>query len=119
MVDYITCRLFVKAIFMQSDDKTNHDVIVIQGIRQGGEKLRPGDWAERISSTLACFDYDQRLKYSQCVKPCIVSGEKCLVVARGLEQSNPKAYEFIMHFASANQLCTFEDRRTGNRALVV
>ena len=98
-------------------DKTHEDVIVIQGVNEEGKKLRPSDWIERISSTLASFDSNQRLQYSRSVKPCIVSGEKCLVVARGLEQSNPEAYEFVLNFARSNQLKTFEDRRVGNRAL--
>lgn len=93
------------------------DKWVIQGITEGGKKLRPSDWSERISSALASFGSDHRLHYSNAVAPCIIDGEKCLVIARNLNDINPEAYEFIMGFAKSNQLCIRKDRRSGERAL--
>ena len=90
---------------------------VIRGVTEEGKKLRPSDWIERISSTLANFGTDQRLQYSNAVAPCMIDGEKCLVVARDLSDVNPEAYEFVMGFARSNQLSIREDRRTGERAL--
>lgn len=95
-----------------SDEK-----VVIQGVTEEGKKLRPSDWIERISSTLASFGRDQRLQYSTAVAPCMINGEKCLVVARNLQELNPDAYEFIMGFAKNNQLRIQEDRRYDDRAL--
>ena len=92
---------------------------VIRGVTEEGKKLRPSDWIERISSTLASFGKDQRLQYSDAVAPCIIDGEKCLVVARNLNDLNPDAYNFVMGFAKSNQLCIREDRRVGDRALTV
>lgn len=97
---------------MSSDEKW-----VIRGVTKEGKKLRPSDWIERISSTLASFGTDQRLQYSNAVAPCIIDGEKCLVVARNLNEVNPDAYDFVMGFAKSNQLCIREDRRVGDRAL--
>ena len=97
---------------MSSDEKW-----VIRGVTEEGKKLRPSDWIERISSTLASFGTDQRLHYSNAVAPCMIDGEKCLVVARNLNEINPDAYNFIMGFAKSNQLCIREDRREGDRAL--
>lgn len=97
---------------MSSDEKW-----IIRGVTEEGKKLRPGDWIERISSTLASFGTDHRLKYSNAVAPCMIDGERCLVVARNLDEINPTAYNFIMGFAKSNQLCIVEDRRTGERAL--
>ena len=97
---------------MSSDEKW-----VIRGVTEDGKKLRPSDWIERISSTLASFGKDQRLKYSNSVAPCVIDGEKCLVVARNLHDINPQAYEFVMGFAKSNQLSIREDRRVGDRAL--
>ncbi len=97
---------------MNSDEKW-----VIRGVTEEGKKLRPGDWIERISSTLATFGSDHRLHYSNAVAPCMIDGEKCLVVARNLNEVNPEAYDFIMGFAKSNQLCILEDRREGERAL--
>ena len=98
---------------MNRDEK-----LIIRGVTEEGKILRPGDWCERISSTLASFGFDHRLHYSSAVTPCMINGEKCLVVARDLCEINPAAYDFIMEFARSNQLCIQEDRREGNRALV-
>jgi len=98
---------------------SNEGKWVIRGVTEEGKKLRPSDWIERISSTLASFGNDHRLQYSNAVAPCMIDGEKCLVVARNLDKINPDAYAFVMGFAKSNQLCIIEDRRTGNRALTV
>ncbi len=93
------------------------DVHVIQGIKEDGAKLRPSDWIERLSSTLASFGSDQRLKYHEFVQPCVMNGEKCLIVARGLSRKNPEMYDFVMNFAKGNKLQIMTDRREGDRAL--
>ena len=90
---------------------------VIRGVTDDGRKLRPSDWIERLSSTLASFGVDQRLQYSKAVAPCTIDGEKCLVVARNLQEMNPIAYDFVMGFAKSNQLSIREDKRLGDRAL--
>ena len=95
----------------------DEEVHVIQGIKEDGAKLRPSDWIERLSSTLASFGLDQRLKYNECVQPCIMNGEKCLVVARGLSTKDPEMYNFVMGFAKGNKLQIIADRRSGDRAL--
>ena len=97
----------------------DEEILVIRGVNEDGVKLRPGDWIERISSSLASFGSDQRLRYSPSVQPCIIKGEKCLVVARGLEQLNPEAYDFVLRFAHSNRLQLVHDRRSGERALPV
>ncbi len=89
--------------------------MVIRGVREDGGKFRPSDWIERISATLANFGSDHRLRYSRSAKPCTINGEKCLVVQRGLAESDPHAYEFIMQFARSNRLCIVEDRREISR----
>ncbi len=95
------------------------DILLIHSTREDGGRLRPSDWIERISSTLAHFDADHRLHYARSVQPCMVAGEKYLVVARGLAESNPGAYEFIMNFAHSNKLKIQQDRRYDDRALQV
>lgn len=96
---------------------TSDENWVIRGVTEEGKKLRPSDWIERISSTLASFGTDQRLQYSNAVAPCMIDGEKCLVVARNLNELNPEAYDYVMGFAKSNQLSIREDRRVGDRAL--
>lgn len=92
--------------------------LVIQGVKEDGSELRPADWIERISSSLAMFSDDHRLQYSACVKPCVIDGNKCLVVARCLEKHHPEAFAFVMEFARSNQLRIQPDRRSGDRALL-
>jgi hypothetical protein len=96
---------------------SENERVVIHGTREDGSKLRPSDWIERLSSSLASFGRDQRLRYSASVKPCVIDGQKCLVVARCLENTNPQAYAFVMAFAQSNKLKVQLDRREGERAL--
>lgn len=93
------------------------DYLVITSVMENGEKFRPADWTERLSSTLASFQVDRRLRYAQGVQPCIIDGEPCLLVARWLESVDRNAYDFVIGFARTNQLKIQEDRRTGERAL--
>jgi len=80
---------------------SQEDRLVIHGTRDDGSRLRPGDWIERLSST-----------------PCVIDGQKCLVVARCLAETDPTAYRFIMEFAESNRLRVQVDRRQGERALI-
>jgi hypothetical protein len=88
---------------------------VIESVNQEGKRFRPSDWIERISASLASFGADHRLHYSSDVQPCIIEGQKCLLVRKGLSQSNPDAYAHIMDFARQNRLRIQEDRRRNPR----
>lgn len=91
------------------------DRLIIDGQRENGTRFRPSDWVERISASLATFGPDNRLRYSSLVQPCIIQGQKCLVVARKLNQTHPELYAFILDFARQNELRIQEDRRQTNR----
>ena len=95
----------------------SEDDLIISSVLENGKKFRPSDWIERLSSTLASFHVDHRLRYSQGVQPCMIDGEPCLVVARWLETTDRMAYDFILDFARSNQLRIQPDRRSGERAL--
>ncbi len=82
----------------------NKGRLVIDGIRADGSRLRPSDWIERISSMVAEFGFDHRLHYSASVHPCVIEGQKCLVVEPELEKRNRELYEYILHFARHNEL---------------
>ena len=96
---------------------SDSDRVVIHGTREDGSKLRPSDWIERLSSSLASFGKDHRLRYSASVKPCVIKGQKCLVVSRCLAETDPQAYAFVMSFAQSNKLKIQLDRREDERAL--
>ncbi|MEW6353151.1 MAG: DUF3579 domain-containing protein [Pseudomonadota bacterium] len=89
--------------------------LVVESIRQNGKPFRPSDWIERISSQLASYGPDHRLRYSDSVQPCVIEGVKCLCVKKSLQEENPAAYQFILKFATDNQLRIQEDRRSQPR----
>jgi len=89
----------------------NDEAMVIEGVREDGSKLRPSDWVERISSMLAEFGKDHKLRYSPWVHPCVIEGKKCLVIERDLHEKDPGAYRYIMDFAEKNGLRIQPDRR--------
>lgn len=84
---------------------------IIEGVREDGRTFRPSDWIDRLSTLLATFGSDHRLHYAAEVQPCIVQGERCLVVARDLEEKQPEIYRQIMAFAHENKLRIQPDRR--------
>lgn len=91
------------------------DRFIIEGIREDTHKVfRPSNWAERVSAVLASFGPDHKLRYSEYAQPCVIEGTVCLIVTKGLEQSDPDAYDFIMRFARENHLRIMEDRRGDN-----
>lgn len=95
------------------------DNIIISGLTEDGQTFRPAAWAEMVSSSLASFGSDHRLKYDRGVHPCVIEGTKCLVVARDLQEKDPDAYNHVIRFAEQNKLQILRDRRTGGRALTV
>ncbi len=109
---------------MASNSKPNvaDETFVIRSVRNDGTKFRPGDWIERISATLASFSSSPSslsLKGPKGAKPCVIDGEKCLVVESQLANSNPAAYEFIMNFAYSNDLRIQQDRRCRVKTVTV
>ena len=78
--------------------------LVIESVREDGQRFRPSDWVERISSTLGSFGPDHRLHYDKQVQPSIIDGQKCLVVDESLKEENPEAYQYVVSFAEANNL---------------
>ena len=84
-------------------------MLVVESIVEDGRRFRPSDWIERISTSLASFGRDHRLHYSASVRPCIINGEKCLVIDQSLQDSNPAAYEHILQFVTSNRLKMHEE----------
>ncbi|NOY71537.1 MAG: DUF3579 domain-containing protein [Gammaproteobacteria bacterium] len=79
-------------------------MLVVESVVEDGRRFRPGDWIERISTTLANFGSDQRLHYSASVRPCVIDGEKCLLIDPTLQKTNPVVYEHILQFVTSNGL---------------
>ncbi len=77
---------------------------VIEGVMEDGRKFRPSDWVERLSTVLASFGPDHRLRYNRHVQPCYIGGQKCLLVDGSLECQDPGAFAFVQNFAKSNRL---------------
>ena len=93
--------------------------IIIVGITTNGETFRPSDWAERLCGCMSLFGDDQRISYSPYLKPIIVSGAKCVVIDRRLEQMSPEAFEFLMTFCNDNELQLRQGRHEIRQSLQV
>lgn len=93
----------------------DRDLIVIEGRSADNRRFRPSDWSERLASNFACFGTDHRLRYSPSVFPVLIDGVPSLMVAKNLEQTDPRAYAFVMQFAIENNLCIHPDRRQSPR----
>ncbi len=91
--------------------------IVVEGITENGDRFRPSDWAEMICSNLSSYGKDNRVTYNRGVHPCMINGQRCLVIARDLQDSDPDAYNHVMKFAEMHHLKIQRDRRVGERAL--
>ena len=71
---------------------------------EDGRRFRPSDWVERLSTALASFGPDHRLRYSDGVQPCFIDGQKCLKISSALPEQDPAAYEYVCDFARSNGL---------------
>lgn len=78
---------------------------IIIGATRKGETFRPSDWADRLCGIMATFGNDNRVKYSQFVRPgCSLTGQKTVIVDARLHWANPIAYQFVADFARSNDL---------------
>ena len=79
--------------------------VLIFGVTASGDTFRPSDWPDRLCGVLSIFGEDQRISYSPYVKPMVSNGRRCVRVDTRLKTLNPEAFEFLMGFASDNDLC--------------
>lgn len=82
--------------------------IIIQGITLNGRAFRPSDWAERLCGIMSTFGGDQHMRYSPHVRPMMLDGVRCVIVAPSLLESEPRAYRFLLDFARDNELVVID-----------
>ena len=58
---------------------------------------------------MSTFGVDCRLCYSPYVKPITYGGAKSILVDRKLWEIDPRAYDFLLNFATENRLQLIED----------
>jgi hypothetical protein len=85
--------------------------VVIQGTTANGRPFRPSDWAERLAGVASCVGCDNRLNFSDKVRPVTRGGVRCVVVDRSLEQEDPRLFRFLMDFARQNDLSLCQGRQ--------
>jgi len=74
---------------------------IIEGITEDGERFRPSNWAEMVTSTVQ----NGRVNYSPLLRPTLSkNGYKCVMIDHSLQQSNPSLYNHILQFAAINRL---------------
>jgi hypothetical protein len=78
--------------------------LIIQGITKTGKAFRPSDWAERLCGVMSVFGADQQIRYSHHVRPIMMDGVRCVVLASQLAHLEPRAYRFMLDFARDNEL---------------
>jgi hypothetical protein len=77
---------------------------IIKGVTRAGKTFRPSDWAERLCGMMSVFGHQQKLKYSPYVRPVHIDGVRAVVVGAKLAELEPRLYNFLLHFASDNEL---------------
>ena len=82
--------------------------IVIQGVTKRGRAFRPSDWAERLCGIMSTFGGDQQMRYSPYVRPLMLDGVRCVIVDPALTQVEPRAFRFLLDFASDNELVVLD-----------
>lgn len=86
------------------------DEWVILGLTLDGEAFAVPDWADRLCGMLAQQSHDQRLSYSDYLRPVVIDGLKAVVLRTSLEQVDPQAFALIQSFATENRLKTRSGR---------
>jgi hypothetical protein len=97
--------------------------VFIQGITSKGQMFRPSDWAERLAGAMSCFRPEGTaggigayIGYSPYCVPRLINGIKCVIVDERLRDSEPRAWDFVMHFARDNELQVSEACLLGDRS---
>ena len=102
--------------------------VFIQGVTLSGQTFRPSDWAERLAGAMSCFRPEGAvggigayIGYSPYCVPRVINSIKCVIVDERLRDAEPRAWDFVMHFARDNQLqvseaCLLGDRSSSDKA---
>ena len=82
--------------------------IVIEGVTLAGRVFRPSDWAERLCGIMSTFGGEKQMRYSRYVRPMMLDGVRCVVVEPALQEIEPRAYRFLLDFATDNELVVID-----------
>ena len=85
---------------------------IIYGRTQSGKVFRPSDWAERLCSVMSNFqptpnkDTSRQniVAYSEYLIPTVIDDVRSVLLDSRIGDIEPLALDFILNFASDNQL---------------
>ena len=86
--------------------------LIIKGVTRSGDAFRPSDWAERLCGVLAVYrpgfvaTRGPVFGYSPYAQPTMVGGVRCVIVDPRLHALEPRAWDFVIGFATDNDLVT-------------
>ena len=69
--------------------------VVIHGTTSKGKIFRPSDWAERLCGILSSFTKDNRLSYSNWVRPILVDNVRCVAVDKKIGRRQSANVPFL------------------------
>lgn len=85
---------------------------VILGVMETGEVFDVPSWPERLCGMLAEQGQDNRMSYSDYLRPAHINGRPAVVVKSRLAQDDPVSFAIVTRFVTENQLKT-RPGRTG------
>lgn len=85
--------------------------LLIQGVTDSGQRFRPSDWAQRLSTAVASTTRDGRIRFHPKVCMLVENGVNCVWVDGSLEDEDPRLYRFLVNFARDNHLAMSEKDR--------
>lgn len=81
---------------------------LIMGITHSQRIFRPGDWPERLTGVITLFVGERRpgihVACTRLAMPIVEEGTRCLFVSEELRLVCADAFDFVMRFASDNDL---------------
>jgi len=83
---------------------SSDDHIIIEGVKENGDKFRPSDWVDRIAALGAEYGPDRRLRYTKELSTTSIQGQKCLRLDLKLKETNEELYKMVVCFAEENKL---------------
>lgn len=91
--------------------ETGHgpQALIIKGLTREGRTFRPSDWAQRLATAVGIPGPDRRVLFHPRVHMSTREGVNCVVVDLRLKEEDPRLFDFLLKFASSNNLQVEED----------
>ncbi len=83
---------------------SNTAKLIINGVTKSGEKFRPSDWAQRLTTAVATCGPGRRIKFHPKVNMATLEGINCVVIDADLEDEDPMLFRFLVNFGEENNL---------------